>query len=173
MERETLKKNKIIQQQKEKLVMDESSDVIKKQVAFQIENSRKEFQKRINQLRRSNERRRRESRSKFSEIRTEMVDIARSNNHIGDITKCNPNVPNPRKSYCNKKYLSNGLKALDCIGEPGSNEIDEDFCYFCCESEFGISQNELRQKCYGLCDKFDKGIDKTGEGNWNITISDT
>jgi len=34
------------------------------------------------------------------------------------------------------------------------SENREDFCYICCENEFGKMHQDKREKCYTMCDNY-------------------
>ena len=51
-----------------------------------------------------------------------------------------------RETYCNENFVEDWTKNSEC-------KSDEDFCYTCCENEFGLSFVTQRDNCYNICDK--------------------
>jgi len=65
--------------------------------------------------------------------------------------------------YCNSNFVDNFIKNKECK-EP------ENFCYVCCENEFGNMFLKKRDLCYAMCDHLaSKDLDN-GEWVWNNNI---
>jgi hypothetical protein len=83
-------------------------------------------------MRRNFERRRRDSKRKIMEIRTAMASTVMDDNKLGDQKKCVPTTPaETRNKYCNSIPDEKFETKKDCFNSP------DDFCYSCCETEFG------------------------------------
>ena len=68
---------------------------------------------------------------------------------LGQIEKCF--IPSSETQvlaikYCELNFSTDYEKFKDC-------KIDENFCYVCCENEFGDLHVVERDKCYNKCDK--------------------
>lgn len=85
----------------------------------------------------------------------------------GDMTKCQDAMKNNenRNSYCGANFPDDFVKFDNCKSE------DEDFCSFCCETEFGDMHMDKRQLCYDtLCSSKPTVADP--KGNW-LWVGDT
>lgn len=49
-------------------------------------------------------------------------------------------------------FLENFKEDYDRLNDCKNNSAD--FCYTCCENEFGRIYEDLRDKCYQRCDEF-------------------
>lgn len=113
-------------------------------------------------MRRAAERRRKESKRKILEIRTKIAAKLLSESRSGNITNCNPQqTEQERNKYCNANMKDDYQKLNDCKRDSG------DFCYTCCENEFGRIHEELRDKCYLKCDEYS---DYEGKLSWKLLI---
>lgn len=73
---------------------------------------------------------------------------------VGNIDNCF--VPNDENKnlillYCENNFVSDYNRFKDC-------KSLEDFCYICCENEFGDLHIQERDKCYNKCDKSSMNI---------------
>lgn len=50
-----------------------------------------------------------------------------------------------REAYCNKNFVDDFINNADC-------KKDDEFCYLCCETEFGNTYMDKREQCYSMCD---------------------
>lgn len=161
MEREIKKKQKMQALEKQKILMEDKAAEIQKQAVLQVQNSRQSFKQRMERLKRTAERKRKEARKSVTEIRTKMASLLMNDNKLGNYTLCNPKQTDLQRSeYCTKNFAQDPDQNRDCNTSP------EDFCYVCCENEFGRNRMELRERCYKLCDDVADGVDTTGKGFW-------
>ena len=67
------------------------------------------------------------------------------NDQKGNQELCKPSTASTeRKAYCEDKVKKfNIYKYIDCVYGSAA-----DFCYSCCETEFGTTNQALRNKCY-------------------------
>lgn len=68
---------------------------------------------------------------------------------LGKIEKCfKPNMENEvlAEKYCDESFSDDHIKYEEC-------KDFENFCYICCENEFGDLHIIERDKCYDKCDK--------------------
>ena len=87
-------------------------------------------------------------------------------NKYGDMMICKNTRVDKQKmqKYCDLNFLDNYAKNQDC-------KNPDDFCYVCCENEFGNMFLRKREKCYDMCDESKKGRTKKGttkitDGKW-------
>ena len=147
--------------ERQSLEIAEQANNIKKDAALQIQNARAQFKQRMDKMKRAAERKRKEAKKQLLEVRTSMAEIVVNDNKMGDISQCNPTKPEEeRKTYCDKQFENEPEKHKDCM--LSSN----DYCYVCCENEFGRNKQEYRDKCYKLCDNVENSSDPKGEGFW-------
>ena len=117
----------------------------------EINKKRNQLKKKILEIRKMTERRKRLIESKISLIRGKMTEEIVQANKAGSIETCQTTKENPAeiKKYCDDNITSDYNKNLECKTEEG-------FCYACCESEFGAVQYNNRAKCYDMCDGNEK-----------------
>jgi hypothetical protein len=65
-----------------------------------------------------------------------------------------------RDAYCNLNYVDDFIRNSDC-------KTNENFCYMCCENEFGNMFIDRRESCYNMCDLNEKKIPKAAKPNGN------
>lgn len=163
MEREIKKKQKMQSLEKQKVLMEDKAQEIQKQAIMQVQSSRLRFKEKMDRLKRTAERKRKEARKSVTEIRTKMAGLLLNDNKVGNYTFCNPKQPEAQRTeYCTKNFAQDPDQNRDC------NTSAEDFCYVCCENEFGRNKMELRERCYKLCDDVYEGVDKEGKGFWTF-----
>ena len=84
----------------------------------------------------------------------------------GDIGKCKEAMKNKESqdTYCGVNFPEDFVRFTGC------KEEEEDFCYICCETEFGDMHMEKRQLCYDTLCNLKKTHNE--DGNW-IWVVDT
>lgn len=163
MEREIKKKQKMQSMEKQKILLEDKAEEIQKQAVLQVQDSRVRFKEKMDKLKRAAERKRKEARKSVTEIRTKMAGLLMNDNKVGNYTLCNPKQSDAlRNEYCTKNFQNDPDQNRDCTTSA------EDFCYVCCENEFGRNKMELRDRCYKLCDDVSEGVDKKGKGFWTF-----
>ena len=99
-------------------------------------------------MKKASDRRKREVKKQIFDIRTKIASKLLNEARIGNITFCNPKqMEKDRLNYCEKNMKDDYEQMHDCKNSPG------DFCYTCCENEFGRIHEDLRDKCYFKCDQ--------------------
>ena len=79
---------------------------------------------------------------------------------IGNEKKCLYSVSeNKSEDYCNLNFASDPIEHANCKNK-------ENFCYFCCENEFGEMHIDERENCVAKCEKIET-IDSTGNSKFN------
>lgn len=163
MEREIRKKQKLSDITKQNLALAERATELQRQATLQIQESRKKFKEKIAKMKRAADRKRRETRTKIEAIRTTMAENVITDNYVGNVKNCNPLKSIVERSlYCEKSFKNDLDKNKDCHQSAG------DFCYVCCENEFGKNKEELRDRCYKLCDDVENGNDPMSVGFKNM-----
>ena len=77
---------------------------------------------------------------KLREVKLSMAQDMTKVYHEGDSRICDIKLnPNP-KEYCSLNFAENYVKFEECNDE-------ENFCYMCCENEFGDLKREKREEC--------------------------
>lgn len=163
MEREIRKRQKLSDVTRQNMELAERARDLERQATLQVQESRKKFREKIAKMKRAADRKRRETRNKIEAIRTTMAEDVMIDNYVGNIKNCNPLLePIDRAMYCDKNFKLDPDKNRDC------HQSEGDFCYVCCENEFGKNKEELRDRCYKLCDDVENGIDPKGIGFLNM-----
>ena len=152
------KKEKLQELDKQTATLSNRVDEIQEAALLQVKAARAKTAEKIAAMKRAAERKRREGQRQIQEIRTSMASELLKENFIGNETLCLPTRSTAdRKEYCKKNFANEPDKAKDCM----TSALD--FCYVCCENEFGRMHTKLREKCYGICDK---NKSNQGDGFW-------
>lgn len=154
LEREIKRKAKIKQMEKHTLDMGNRVKLLQQQASLQVQSSRSNLIQRIEAMKRSAERRRRDAKRKMMMIRSSMAESLLKENKMGKIEFCFPNQTiDEREKYCRRNFhVDDPEKENDCL------ESTFDYCSVCCENEFGSNHEELRSKCYTMCDEEEQNI---------------
>jgi len=69
-------------------------------------------------------------------------------NRNGNINQCKRGLKDVdfRESYCNGAFVEDFVRNSEC-------KSNEEFCFTCCEYEFGSNFVSQRDICYDMCDK--------------------
>ena len=116
----------------------------------------------INNMRKKNERRKNMLMQKLMSVRTTMASKMQKASKAGSKTVCqNAKADqNSINAYCENNFYDNFYKLVDC--KDMSN-----FCYSCCENEFGDVHVAERDDCYDMCDGKSKTVEqKSDKGKW-------
>lgn len=123
---------------------------IQEQTKRDIQKKRLEIKKKIGEMRKKQERKKAALRGQIMSIRTKIADKINKLSKNGNPDRCmNPSTPVQRENYCGLNFADNYMKFQDCMTE-------ENFCYVCCENEFGDFHVLERDKCYSKCDNTKK-----------------
>jgi len=89
-------------------------------------------------------------------------------NKYGDWKVCKSSRVSKAKvdSYCNANFLEDYVKNNQC-------KDMEDFCYICCENEYGNMYIKQRDICYDMCDAMAKRDLSNGEWRWKYDLNKT
>jgi len=118
-------------------------------------------------MRRRAKRKRAELEQRLQRVRAKMTGNAIKANKMGNIEQCRKGkrTEAERKNYCDANFITDYIRNSDC-------KDVEQFCYICCEYEFGNVFLVKREECYDMCDespkkKADQGTDiKDGKWVW-------
>jgi len=128
---------------------------IKKDISLDIELKRAELKRQIAFMRKRAKRKAAALESELQGIKAKMGKNLMRANKMGLISNCRKGKKTPmsRELYCNANFVDDFIKNSDCKSE-------EDFCYMCCENEFGNMFLRKREQCYDMCDKKEKNPKK-------------
>jgi hypothetical protein len=139
----------------------------KKELSFDIELKRAELKRQIEFMRRRQKRKRAELEQKLQLIKAKMAGDAMKANKMGKISNCRRGKKSQkeRTNYCDANFIDDFMKNSDC-------KVEDQFCYICCENEFGNMFLRKRESCYDMCDETNKKGKKKGntvkitDGRW-------
>ena len=126
-------------------------EAIKINAKMSVQNQRNKLREKLNAIRKKFKRRKRLIEQDINLIRAEMAKNLMNANKNGDMMRCkNANGHKDKiRKYCNIEIVDNYVKNMECRDEGN-------FCYICCENEFGNMQMEKRGICYKMCDELMK-----------------
>jgi len=119
-------------------------------------------------MRKKNERKKNQLMQKLMSVRSVMADKMQKATKIGSKASCESAKGDQAKinAYCENNFFDNFYKLVDC--KDMSN-----FCYACCENEFGDVHVAERDDCYDMCDgkiKVAQTQDASGKWIWTENI---
>jgi len=126
-----------------------------------IKGNREDLRKKLAEIKKKALRRKRMIEQQISLIRGEMAKNLLNANKFGSIEICRTsnNHVIKVKDYCDANFITNYMKNVNC------KEMDN-FCYICCENEFGNMYMRDRDKCYTMCDDMVKKDLEGGDWIW-------
>ena len=149
VEKELIKKERFKKLANRQDELEEKIKDIQKQALLQVKQARAKTQEKLDQMEKAAERRKKEARRRITDIRSKIATKLLNEAKTGNITLCNPKQSEEdRLNYCEKNMKDDYQKLNDCKNDR------EDFCYTCCENEFGRIHEDLRDQCYLKCDDF-------------------
>ncbi len=121
-------------------------DEIHQQARKKIVDARNKLRHTIQQMKLKSKNKNQSLQNKLKMIRTKMSKQIMLANKNGNIETCRKGRKDAdfRESYCNENFVDDWTRNADCKGD--------DFCYICCESEFGAMYVTSRDNCYKMCD---------------------
>jgi len=86
-------------------------------------------------------------------------------NKIGDWKVCKKARTSKKQlvDYCNANFVDDFSKNAEC-------RDPENFCYICCENEYGNMYLKRRDQCYEMCDHLSKKDTANGDWVWHEDI---
>jgi len=130
----------------------------KKEIQVQIEVNRDQLKNAIEQIRKEAKRSRDTMQAKLKQLKTKISKKVMQASKTGDKTQCLAGLraDDIRMTYCNGAYFDDYLENDYC------KNVDN-FCYSCCDNEYGLLKPSERDDCYDSCDKERDKIDKENE----------
>ncbi len=147
--------NQALEQKKKQADIYAEKQVVKKKiiqiseaVKRQVEKIREDLKSRLLAKKKDEARKRELIRNKIENIKKDISkDLIRANKK-GDYEECDPERPQKQIiNYCTVNYENDSLKMAECFK-------NDNFCYMCCEAEYGELHLELRNNCYTICNDF-------------------
>ena len=136
-------------------------NMIKMEAAKQVEKKRDGLKKRIEAIKLKARRKRKLLENQLQKVRGQMAKSLLNANRFGDWKLCRDARVTKDKviKYCDANFIDNFSKNQQC-------KDPEDFCYVCCENEYGNMYIKQRDKCYDMCDALARKDLSNGEWKW-------
>ncbi len=134
-------------QESEKESLEDEND-IKLQTQKKIEDGRWRLKKKLMQMKQKSKTRRDQLGEQLLLLRSKMSKEIILANKNGNMKFCKRGRKDIdfRESYCNKAFVEDWVRNSEC-------KSNEEFCYTCCEHEFGLNFVSQRDACYDMCDR--------------------
>ncbi len=134
-------------QETEKQSIEDEND-IKLQTQKKVEEGRWKLRKKLQLMKVKAKQKKQNISNQLNMIRTKMSKEIILANKNGDIKVCKRGMKDAdfRENYCNKAFIEDWERNSEC-------KSNNEFCYTCCENEFGINFVSQRDSCYNWCDK--------------------
>lgn len=139
---------------------------LKAQAIRQVRKKRMDLKSKLQEIKRKVLRKNRMIEQRIQKIRGTMTSELIQANKLGDwkICKAARNNKNKMVDYCNANFVDNYNKNLEC-------RDPDNFCYVCCENEYGNMYLQKRDKCYTMCDELSKTDLNGGQWIWYDDIT--
>jgi len=140
----------------------ESINSLKEEAQQSINIKRQEIKKKLLIMKKRNKRKLASLKGELMSLRTEVADKLQKVSRAGNSEKCTSAFGNEekQKSYCEDNFNTDFNKLVEC-------KNNENFCYTCCENEYGELYVKNRDGCYNQCDKLKNGDNKSAStGKW-------
>ena len=133
---------------------------IKKDAAQEVAVRRSKMKKKIAEMKKRNQRRKRALTGQLTAVRSSMAKTMTKANKTGDMSVCigSRNDKAQRDSYCDKAFFDNLSENQVC-------KESQTFCDSCCENEFGDIHVAQREECIKKCVGEAK-VKETTNGQW-------
>jgi len=119
----------------------------KEELKLEIDIKRNQLKRKIANMRKRVNRRKAAMETQLQRIRAKMAKDIMLANKDGDMELCRKGKRSDakRNNYCDNNFIDDYLKNYDCKDKTN-------FCYMCCENEFGNNFVDKRNECYDMCD---------------------
>jgi hypothetical protein len=165
---EKLLKSRESEDEKNREVKEASMQVqrLKADAMNQVMKRRNQLRRNILEIRNKAKRRNRALEQKIIKIRGSMASDLLKANKLGDWKICigARNSKEKVNEYCNANFIDNYARNNDC-------KDPLNFCYVCCENEYGNMYISKRDFCYDKCDEMAKKDLSNGEWVWDKKIT--
>ena len=127
---------------------------IKDDIKNVIMKNRGKMSKKIEIMKKLADKKRRASQEEVQMIRMKIAKELFKSKKKGNLSECTPNSSQEHiDTYCNKNFHDDVDDNRDC-------KDSDEFCYMCCENEFGEMWGKDRDSCFKSCEN------RKGKGNW-------
>lgn len=161
-------KRKSVAQQRKAHALEVAAKIneIKQNTIEEIEQQQEKHKKKLKQQKMAFARRKLTKMRELAQIKMDMTkDMLKAENE-GDATSCKISSSiSYRTEYCNNKFGEDWLANKNCRDE-------SQFCWVCCEQEFGQMHIDARDACYSHCDAQEQsggaegGKSGSNSGSW-------
>lgn len=136
----------------------EEMERLKTKLKQKVSDSRLKVKKLLSNMKSKADRKKKSLQQQLKAIRTTMAKEILLANKEGDIRNCKIGKKDLdfREKYCNKNFIEYYVNNAAC-------KSNDDFCYTCCEHEFGAEYRVKRNVCYKMCDEKPKEIQRKKE----------
>ena len=130
-----------------------------------VNKKRTSLKKRILAIKKKLQRKNRLIEQQIQKVRGSMASELMQANKQGSWKVCKANRNDKKKmlDYCNANFIDDYAKNMNC-------RDPENFCYVCCENEYGNMFLKKRDQCYTICDELSKTDLNNGDWVWNDNI---
>lgn len=130
----------------------------KAEIVEQIEVNREKLKKQIEEIRKQAKKRRETLQSKVRKLRSKITNKLIKANRAGNKDTCIAGLTNDgkRTAYCSAAFNEDIFDWEYCNSQ-------DNFCYSCCDNEFGLLKPSQRDDCYETCDSEREKLDKAAE----------
>jgi len=138
---------------------------LKQDAVKTVQKKRKNLKKKIQEIKKKMQRKNRLIEQQIQKVRGSMASELMQANKLGDWRTCKKARNDKKKllDYCNANFIDDFSKNSEC-------RDPENFCYVCCENEYGNMYLKKRDMCYTMCDALAQKDLKGGEWVWHDDI---
>ena len=138
---------------------------IQSQAIQQVNMARLRLTQRLRIMKNSQERMEKISKQRIIQIKAKIAATLLHEAKNGKSENCDPNQSSKdRLKYCEDNFIEDIEKLNDC------KKSSDDFCYVCCDNEFGKLHEDKKDDCFEICDKFSgvNSSEKQENGYWTF-----
>jgi DNA polymerase III delta prime subunit len=133
--------------EKHKIEMSEKLKEIETDLKSKVQINRKKLYRKLFLLKLAHERKKNKYRQQIMDIKRTLTQNMLNADKLGDENKCISAFESKTiEAYCSDAFLIDPISLADCKKE-------ENFCYICCENEFGDMHQLERERCVNSCEK--------------------
>jgi len=124
---------------------------LKEEAKREIIRKRNELRQKILLMRKKQQRKKNLLKAKVLTMRSKMAMDLQKLTREGSKSRCKikGNESAQINAYCHANFVDDYYKLVEC-------QQPENFCYMCCENEFGEVHLSKREGCYNMCDDLDR-----------------
>jgi len=138
---------------------------LKQEALKVVKKKRKTLKKKILEIKKKMQRKNRLIEQQIQRVRGSMANELIQANKQGSWKVCKESRVNKKKmvDYCNVNFVDDYAKNMDC-------RDPENFCYVCCENEYGNMYLKMRDTCYNMCDNLAQKDLSGGDWVWKSDL---